>query len=283
MDGLETVAVGVAICAALALLAGLVALAARREWPALAGTHAHNDYRQRRPLLDALRRGYVSVEADVWLVDGKLLVGHDATDLEPWRSLRKLYLDPLAQRVEAYGGVFAGQTEPFQLLIEVKSDADETYAVLDEELRRYQHLLTRYEDGRIVPGAVSVVIAGQCPRATLAKQSLRFAGCDGSLGDVGGDAPASLVPLCSDKLAWRFKWRGQGPMPEHERALLRRLVAQAHEEGRRVRFWGVPTGPPRVRLAIWRELNAAGVDYLGADRLGTLTYFLRRAQRRTRR
>ena len=40
--------------------------------------HAHNDYEHDRPLRDALDPGFTSVEADVWLVDGKLLVAHDS-------------------------------------------------------------------------------------------------------------------------------------------------------------------------------------------------------------
>ena len=37
----------------------------------LAQAHAHNDYEHDRPLLDALEHGFTSVEADVWLVDGR--------------------------------------------------------------------------------------------------------------------------------------------------------------------------------------------------------------------
>ena len=38
--------------------------------------HAHNDYEHARPLLDALDCGFGSVEADIYLVDGALLVAH---------------------------------------------------------------------------------------------------------------------------------------------------------------------------------------------------------------
>ena len=48
----------------------------------LTNAHAHNDYEHTRPLFDALDQGFNSVEADVFLVDGKLLVGHTAFDLE---------------------------------------------------------------------------------------------------------------------------------------------------------------------------------------------------------
>src|SRR6478672_10049819 len=64
--------------------------------------HAHNDYEHTRPLFDALDHGFTSVEADVWLVDGQLFIGHDAPD--PTRTLQSLYLDPLRRVVHANGG-----------------------------------------------------------------------------------------------------------------------------------------------------------------------------------
>ena len=54
--------------------------------------HAHNDYHHPRPLLDALDHGFCGVEADIFLVDGELLVGHDRTELKPERTLESLYL-----------------------------------------------------------------------------------------------------------------------------------------------------------------------------------------------
>jgi len=61
----------------------------------LARAHAHNDYLHPRPLLDALDHGFTSVEADVWIVNGALLVAHDQRDVMPERTLRALYLEPL--------------------------------------------------------------------------------------------------------------------------------------------------------------------------------------------
>jgi hypothetical protein len=45
----------------------------RGELPA----YAHNDYRNARPLEDALSMGFRGVEVDLVLVDGVLRVGHD--------------------------------------------------------------------------------------------------------------------------------------------------------------------------------------------------------------
>jgi glycerophosphoryl diester phosphodiesterase len=274
MSGLVEVVASLAAGCAAAAAVGVWAVLARRQYAVLPGAHAHNDYHQRRPLVDALRHGYVSVEADVWPVDGELLVGHDLADLEPYRTLRRLYLDPLARRVADLGAVYRGHTEPFQLVIEIKAEPETSYRLLDAQLREYAGMLTRFEGGQIVPGAVTVVVGGKCPRAVLAAQEVRYAGCEGSFADLGGE-PASLVPVLAEKLGWRFSWRGEGPMPDDERAKLRRLVQQAHDEGRKVRFWNVPK-PRRPRLAVWRELSDAGVDYLGADRLRALRVYLSR-------
>ena len=66
----------------------------------LTRAHAHNDYEHARPLAEALERGFCSVEADVWLVAGKLLVAHDLKDAKPQRTLESLYLDPTLVETE---------------------------------------------------------------------------------------------------------------------------------------------------------------------------------------
>src|SRR5436853_4533789 len=75
----------------------------------LKNAHAHNDYEHARPLLDALDHGFCSVEADIHLVRGDLLVGHSLLNLRPERTLEKLYLRPLEKRVQVnHGRVYPG-------------------------------------------------------------------------------------------------------------------------------------------------------------------------------
>ncbi len=82
------------------------------------------------------------------------------------------------------------------------------------------------------------------------------------------------MPLVSDNLGFSFEWSGQGPMPDTERAELRRMVQNAHDKGRRIRFWATPDQPSSERTALWRELLAAGVDLISTDDLDGLTTFL---------
>src|SRR5689334_22425965 len=70
--------------------------------------HAHNDYEHARPLLDALDQGFGSVEADIYLVDGQLLVAHNRQDVKRERTLEKLYLAPLKQRFNQHKEVLPG-------------------------------------------------------------------------------------------------------------------------------------------------------------------------------
>src|SRR5438552_1521932 len=87
-----------------ASLVGIPALTWAAEPKPLIHTHAHNDYLHKRPLLDALENGFCSVEADIHLVGGKLLVAHERQATSPERTLEALYLDPLRERVKRNGG-----------------------------------------------------------------------------------------------------------------------------------------------------------------------------------
>lgn len=242
---------------------------------ALPSAHAHNDYDHRRPLLDALDRGFNSVEADVWLVDGELRVAHDLGDAKPGRTLESLYLKPLADRVRANHGEVYKHGNGFQLLIDIKSDGPSTYAAVDKALAKYRGISTAFVNGRVLQGAVTSVISGNRPLDVLKAQKIRYAGYDGRLSDLESGLPASLMPLVSDNWSNNFTWRGVGPMPEAEQTKLHDIVADAHHAGYKVRFWETPDTPGAAREALWRELTAAHVDYLNTDDLHGLEDFLR--------
>ena len=237
--------------------------------------HAHNDYEHERPLLDALDHGFGSVEADVWLVNGALLVAHDLKDAKPERTLQKLYLDPLRERVRVNGGRVYRGGPSLMLLIDVKSDATNTWRALTNVLAGYAPMLTRFTTNRIETNAVTAIISGNRARPLLEAEPVRLAALDGRLPDLEGGAPVSLIPLVSDTAAKLSTWKGRaedGPFPEEDRKKLRDWVAKAHAQGRKIRFWGTPD-----TLPVWREFESAGVDLLNADDLAGLEEFLRKA------
>jgi Glycerophosphoryl diester phosphodiesterase family len=227
--------------------------------------HAHNDYAHKRPLFDALDQGFCSVEADVFLVKGALLVGHDALELRKDRTLEKLYLDPLRARIKANGGRVYKHGPPIWLLIDVKSEARSTYEAIDQVLRRYDDIISEVKDSKFEQRAVTVVISGNRAKAEMAAQKVRLAGYDGRLADLNSSAPAHLMPWISDRWSSHFRWRGEGPMHGEEGAKLGSIVKRAHQDGRLVRFWDTPE-----KADVWLLLRSAGVDLINTDQLQKL-------------
>ncbi len=242
----------------------------------LARAHAHNDYEHARPLYDALEHGFTSVEADVWLVDGELLVAHDRADVQPGRTLESLYLDPLVAEASEDGAtVYPDWDGVFQLLIDVKSEARPTYRAIHDELREHRRIMTTFRGGRVRADAVTAVISGNRDLGYMQGQRVRYAGYDGRLADLGSGLPGTDMPLVSDNWTKHFTWQGIGPMPAGERAKLRDLVGQAHADGYRIRFWATPDLAVPAREEVWKELLAADVDHINTDDLDALERFLR--------
>jgi glycerophosphoryl diester phosphodiesterase len=237
--------------------------------------HAHNDYEHARPLYDALSLGFTSVEADVWLLDGELMVAHSRQEVVPGWTLERLYLDPLEALRRMNGGtVYPGWHGDFQLLIDVKSDAGPTYAAVDALLREHPQLMTTFTGGRTDHRAVTAVISGNEDRAAMLAQPTRYAGYDGSLSDADSDVGPSVMPMVSDDWTETFTWDGTGEMPAAEEQTLRDIVTTAHDHGYRVRFWATPDDAGPARDAIWRKLVEVGVDEINTDDLTGLREFL---------
>jgi hypothetical protein len=210
------------------------------------------------------------VEADIFLVDGRLLVAHTRSAVEPERTLQALYLDPLRERVKKNGGrVFPNGPEQ-TLLIDLKSDWRTLYPALRATLTNYADILTTFRDGRKQTNAVLVIISGNRSRDMFAGETVRYAAFDGELADLDSDASPGVIPWISSPWGRTFQWRGDGEMPAAERAQLREIVTKAHARGRRLRFWGAPDRP-----TLWQTLHEADVDLINTDNLAGLENFLR--------
>jgi hypothetical protein len=265
------------------------AISAARRRPYLPGSLAEYDPRSPDPLRSALRCGLAGVQLPVWPgSNGELYVGRaepDRPDPAGVDTLRRGVLEPLLRRIAATGGqVYEDREESFDLIIELPGDLTDAgpalraYDLLDGCLRDHAAILTSWTAENVTPGPVTVTITGRLSaRQLLAERHQRHAGADGTLDDLGSTvAPPWLTPLLSEQWSWRFGWDGLGPMPPEERHLLHYLVREAHAEGRRVRFLGLPERPARARTAFWCELSAAGVDLIGSRRVRALARHLRR-------
>lgn len=252
---------------AAAAIGFLPVMAAAQPTP-LIHAHAHNDYLHPRPLLDALDQGFCSVESDIYLVDGQLLVAHDRDKVKPDRTLQSLYLDPLRERAKKNGGRVFPKGPEFTLLIDLKSDWKITYPALRAVLTNYADILTTFRDGMKHSNAVMAVISGSRDRKMFDGETVRYAAFDGELSDLDSNPSPNFAPWISARWGGSFSWRGSGEIPQAEKQKLESIVKRAHSQGRRVRFWGAPD-----HREFWRLLHSAHVDLINTDDLAGLKQF----------
>ncbi|MDF9798084.1 hypothetical protein OKW21_003347 [Catalinimonas alkaloidigena] len=233
--------------------------------------HAHNDYNHERPLLDALAHGFTSVEADVLLIDGELYVGHDMPEgKHALPTFKALYLDPLQRIVHNHRGkVYPDYEGDFYLMIDIKTEAEPTYAVLREQLAAYTSMLTYSENGEVHKGAVTIFLSGNRPITSVEKQSKSLVAIDGRPEDLGKDYPSSLMPFVSQHFRAVVDWDGEGAIPKQEMEKLSALTAKVHAEDKKVRLWASPENENT-----WKILMQAEADLINTDKLSKLQDFL---------
>lgn len=142
--------------------------------------HSHNDYWRKVPLYSAVHAGCIGVEADIWLFDEELYVGHSSMSLTPTRTLENLYINPLLEILEKQNpsttfhpqidtppkGVF--DTDPDQtliLLLDFKTAGAALWPRVYEQLEplREKGYLTYFNGTDIVEGPITVVGTGYAP------------------------------------------------------------------------------------------------------------------------
>lgn len=233
--------------------------------------HSSMDYEQPRPLFSALQLRYASVEADVFLVNGELLVGSEVNNLIPGRTLGNLYLEPLRLLSMRNGGqIYAETTSPLILIVDIKTAAEATYQQLERALGPYERMLTQFTPDSTKPGAITVVVSGNRPRGLMENQAQRFSAYDGNLTDLtGGNVNPNFTPVISGDWGSVFAWHGAGNMPEEERQRLDTFSQLARNSNVKLRFLATPELP-----SVWQELNNARVGLIEAEKIEALSQIL---------
>ena len=231
--------------------------------------HAHNDYKQQHPLIDALNLGYGTVEVDVFSHKGSIHIAHTKFGLPFSKTLKELYLDPLVNWLDKHDDQFYSLDNPLVLMIDLKSNHEVLIQALEELLVQYADYLVRQEAGVIIPGLVQIVLSGGVSADLLENQTTGF---------LFGDCPMKLFYYPSDDCIWCvrrssawsywFSWKGKGQIPEVELQLLQDLVSDAHQAGYKLRFWAIPDTE-----ACWDLLLDSGVDWINIDDLDRFDLF----------
>jgi hypothetical protein len=237
----------------------------------LANGFAHNDYLHKHPLLDAESNGYTHIEADVFLHNNKLIVAHINPYFKGKRTLENLYLIPLFEQVGKNNGhVYAGSDQPVTLMIDIKSDANKTYAELQQVLEKYRPMLSRYNNGNVSMRAVTIVLSGHKPYNVIKNEQSRLAFIDEDLRKSAKDSAINNVfTMASCKYSKLLKWKGTGNISKREEQRLCSYVSIAHKNGEQVRLWASPDNQ-----AVWKEMLSCGVDLINTDKLVALKNYL---------
>ncbi|MHA4810316.1 alkaline phosphatase [Flavitalea flava] len=229
----------------------------------IANTHSHNDYEQRTPFWMAYNEGFASIEADIWLRNGRLLIGHDTSEIKAGRTLEEFYLKPLLTGLEKNNGhPFTDASRTLQMLIDIKTDSIFTVDSLVALLKRYP----------AISGNPSVkwVITGNRPDPSLFPSYPPFIWFDGVLSfDYRPDALARIAML-SDDLKQYTLWNGKGIIPADEREKVVAAIAKSHQLHKPVRFWDAPDF-----INAWSQLMHLQVDYINTDHIQELGGFLK--------
>ncbi|KAJ4985652.1 hypothetical protein SVAN01_08827 [Stagonosporopsis vannaccii] len=250
--------------------------------------HSHNDYWRRAPLYDALAAGCVGFEADIWLADdNELLVSHSWRSTKPHRTLRSLYLNPLANILDKRNvtaaslkpkevGVFdADPRVSIILLIDFKNDGYKTWPVLMEQLRSLQDRdwLTYFDGSVLHQGPLTIVGTGNTPFELVQQDSTnRFVFFDAPLLSITEDqynTTNSYYASVEVKEAIGSLWFNR--LSTGQIVKLEAQMEAANKKGLKSRYWGEPRWPISLRDKVWFKLTELGVGMLNVDDLVSAT------------
>jgi len=227
--------------------------------------HAHNDYEHERPLFSALENGFVSIEADVHLVNGKLLVAHDNPNSST-RKLEDLYIRPLDSLAKLNGGrIYPEKDIIVLLMVDVKTNANETFDALQDLLSKYGESIDRRDH----KGAFQVFISGNRAIDMIRNDPYHLASIDGRPEDLGKGFTIEEMPVISENYKKIINWNGTGEPSKRDLTKLTELASKVHAENKKLRLWAIPDNENA-----WNVLLDAGVDLINTDRLKELNSFL---------
>ena len=218
--------------------------------------HSHNDYERTVPFFEAYSQHCVSIEADVYLQDGEILVAHDRKDVRADRSLKTMYIEPIVRIFRENGGrMWRGSDDRLDLVIDLKTA---------ESMPGVVALFEQYPDVFASGNGVRVLIGGEKPAAEDFDKWpswLWFIGRfeQGKL-NFTPDQLSRIAVISARFRDFAKTWNGKGRMDDSDFSAVRRAIEDAHRAGKPIRFWGAPdTGN------VYLTFYVMGADIINTD------------------
>ena len=228
----------------------------------IANTHSHNDYEQPIPFWMAYNAGFASIEADIFLTNGQLLVGHDTMEIKKGRTLEEYYIRPLLSGLQQHHGYpYADTTRTLQMLIDLKTDSNATLDALVAVLEKYPALIRNH--------SVKWVMTGNRPAPSRWPSYPSFIWFDGILSRDYNPEALTRIVMMSDDFKDYSLWNGKSKIPAADHERLEACIARSHRLHKPVRLWDAPDF-----INAWNQLMRLGVDYINTDHISGLADFL---------
>ena len=227
----------------------------------VANAHAHNDYIHKVPFYTAFDAGFGSIEADVYPVNGVLLVAHGKRDIKAENTLKSLYLDPLLKKLAQ------DSTRHLKLLIDVKENYKLSLQLLLAELKPLNKYLFSPENPH---NPITILISGERPPASEYKNYPTYIFFDDDLRSPQSSEEWKRVGQVSLSFERYSKWKGNDSISPIDKSILQKVVDSVHQSGKTIRFWAAPDTE-----ASWKLQMQLGADLIGTDQIPELTNFLK--------
>jgi len=229
-----------------------------------ANAHSHNDYEKPSPFREAYKNKFGSIEADIFLDNGELIVAHDKEQVKKRFTLDSLYLKPLQQSIQANKGfAYADPNHPLQLMIDLKTEGIPTLKALVDKLAGYP-ALTKCP-------TLKITVSGSRPPENDFVKYPSWILFDGELQKEYSKEQLKRIPMISDNFSKYSSWKGVGDIPQNDRIAIQNMIDKVHAMGKKIRFWNAPDN-----LESWKLFKILGVDYINTDHISELAAFVKK-------
>jgi alkaline phosphatase len=224
--------------------------------------HSHNDYLRNIPFWEAASANAMSIEVDVILLRDTLFVAHEKESIRSNRTFENVYLEPLRQSADLSFSLHPS----LQLLVDCKTEANATLALIIKKCEAYKKFLYHPETGK----GVKIIISGNRPPPSDYNNSPPYLFFDHQSIDDLDKISFEKIGMVSLPFYKFVRWNGKDTIPTVEKEKVLKITQSVHKYKVPFRFWATPDTPEA-----WKILPELGIDFINTDHPMRVSEFLK--------